>query len=253
MQILRWGLLACALTGSGLAMAQPQASAAPPPLRFAVGQAWSEPFAHWVDGRLQGGILFELTQQIAANAGTSASYRVLPARRVDEALAAGLVDLHCLLSPSWVESRPAPERWSVPVLQLDDVLLAPASHAGGRVDLAAAKALSIGAVMSYQYPTLEPLFSGGQLRRDDAPSQERVLEKLQRGRTQFAVANSLMADWYNKRLAPGEQLKALQTVDSVMTYCLLAPKTGLAPQRIQAAVRRLVDSGQLRAILRRYK
>lgn len=241
------------LSGCLLAAA-PLRAADRPVLRFALGQAWSPPFARIVDGRPQGGLLYELMEQIAANAGARASYTLLPPKRVDVALERNLVDLHCLLSPAWMgDYQVAPERWTVPLLNLDDVLLAPAGFAGERLDLAQGAPARVGLVLSYRYPGLEAALASGRLLREDAPTQERVLEKLARGRTEFAVANSMIASWYNQRLPADQQLKALQVIDSVPAHCLLAVRPALAPARIQAAVRRLVESGQLKAILARYR
>lgn len=228
--------------------------AAPPLLRFALGQAWAMPFAQIVDGRLQGGILFEMMSQIAANAGAEAQITVLPPKRVDAALDGDQIDLHCLLAPAWLDKQPPATRWSVPLLALDDQLLAgPGFKGDPGFDAATARGLSIGLVISYRYPTLEAALRNGQLLRDDAPSQQRVLEKLARGRTDLAVANSQMVEWFNKGLPPAQRLKPLQNLSSVMTHCLLSAKPAMAPERIQAAVRQLVESGQLKAILARYR
>lgn len=245
----RW-VVACVLLG----LLAPAALAAPAVLRFALGQAWAMPFALIVDGRLQGGILFEMMEQIAANAGAEARITILPAKRVDVALDTGQVDLHCLLTPSWLDKPVTAARWSVPLLALDDVLLAgPDFKGASKIDLATVHGLSVGLVMSYRYPALDAALRGGQLQRDDAPSQQRVLEKLAHGRTDLAVADSLMADWFNQSQPADRRLQRLQTVHSVMTHCLLSARPDMAPARIQAAVRQLVDSGQLKAILARYR
>jgi polar amino acid transport system substrate-binding protein len=240
---------------SGCLLAAMPARAAEPVLRFALGQAWSLPFAKISPaGELQGGLLFELMEQIAANAGARASYTLLPPKRVDVALERSLVDLHCLLSPAWMgDYQVAPERWTVPLLTLDDVLLAPPGHIGERLDLSRGAPARVGLVLSYHYPGLEKALASGRLLREDAPTQERVLEKLARGRTDYAVANSMMAAWFNKRQAPEQQLEPLQVIDSVPVHCLLAVQPALEPARIQAAVRQLAQSGQLKSILARYR
>ncbi|WP_349743245.1 hypothetical protein [Roseateles cavernae] len=242
------------LLGASVARAAPPEPVAVPVLRFALGQAWAMPFAHVVGGRLQGGILFEMMKQIAANAGAEARITILPPKRVDAALDTGLVDLHCLLAPVWLDKPVAAERWSVPLLVLDDLLLAgPGSRALAPIDLDSARGLSVGLVISYRYPALDAGLRGGRLLRDDGPSQQRVLEKLALGRTDLAAANSLMVDWFNKSQPMAQRLKPLQTLHSVTTHCLLSAKPAMAPARIHAAVRQLVQSGQLKTILARYR
>ena len=186
-------------------------------LRFAVGQTWTLPFAELRDGRLTGGLMLDLMVQIAANAGAQPSYTVLPSKRVDAALAESEVDLHCFVNPSWLQ-RPVPEaRWSVPVLRLDDVLAAAPGSAATPLLLAVQKQEPVGAVLGYSYQSLERFFQGRQLRRDDAPTQERMLEKLARGRTRYAVVNSLVLDSFNRSRSTAEQLVRLQTVETLDT------------------------------------
>lgn len=248
------GLVAGLLLGASAALAAPPEPVAVPVLRFALGQAWAMPFAHVVGGRLQGGILFEMMKQIAANAGAEARITILPPKRVDAALDTGQVDLHCLLAPAWFDKPVAAERWSVPLLVLDDLLLAgPGSKEVAPIDLDSARGLSVGLVISYRYPALDTGLRSGRLLRDDGPSQQRVLEKLALGRTDLAVANSLMVDWFNKSQPMAQRLKPLQTLHSVTTHCLLSAKPAMAPARIHAAVRQLVQSGQLKTILARYR
>lgn len=222
-------------------------------LRFAVGQTWALPFGDWREGRLSGGLMLDLMSQIAANAGAQPSYTVLPSKRVDAALAQSEVDLHCFISPKWTQHPASDYRWSVPILQLEDVLAAAPGSAATPLPLASQVQEPIGTVLGYSYQTLEPFFQAGQLRRDDAPTQDRMLEKLARSRTRYAVVNSLVLDSFNRSRPANEQLVRLQTVENSSTYCLLATHPGLEPQRILAAVRKLVESGQLKAIVARYR
>ncbi len=215
------------------------------------------PFANFSKSggkELIGGILFDIIQQVASNAGAEAQIVILPPKRSEAALAANAVDLQCLVSPSWmVDSYPA-QFWSVALFRMEDVWVAPANYAGGQIRPNQAAGASVGLVISYAYPDLEPALRSGQLRREDALSQELVLEKLLRGRSDYAVVNSLIALWFNKGLpASSAKLQLQQTLSSTQTHCLLSKQPGLAPERIKAAVQRLVASGQLQAILGRYR
>lgn len=222
-----------------------------PLLRFAVGQAWAPPLVFFRDGAVDGGLLVELMQAIAREAGAQPSFVVLPPQRVDQALRTGQVDLHCLLSPHWLPTAPAAERWSVPLLQQEDVLLAapgvPAS--GGLTTLPAGSTL--GVVRDYRYPALDGLKQP--LHLEVAPSQALVLDKLMRGRSDYAIVTRSSLDWYLKqhpRVAAPQLLMSLEKTD---THCLLAERTGLPAPRILAAVRRVVESGTLRKIEQRYR
>ncbi|MDM4765805.1 ABC transporter substrate-binding protein [Pelomonas sp. SE-A7] len=227
--------------------------AGPDELRFAVGQTWAMPFADLYEGKLRGGILYEFMQRVAVHAKAEPRYVLLPSKRVDAAMADGTVDLHCLLSPRWYVAVPPPERWSVPLLRIDDVLLVPPGRSTRPPDFSTLKNAGIGVVLGYRYPTLEEWFEGGQLHREQANSQEKVLEKLALGRTAYGVTNRYIADWFNKQRPPEQRVGIVKTVDSVQTHCLLGEKTGLPSARIHKAIREVVESGELAAILARYR
>lgn len=210
------------------------------------------PFAEVQQGQVKGGILFELMNRIAARAGAEPRFVILPSRRVDRALEEGTVDLHCPISPSWYTNPPPAERWTVPLLRIDDVLLAAPGQDGRPPAFESMRQVNVGVVLGYRYPTLEAWFDGGQLRREIAPTQEKVLEKLMLGRMPYGVTNRFVAEWFNRQRSAKERMLIVKTVDSAQTHCLLAPKTGIAAARINKAVREVVESGELAAILARY-
>lgn len=210
------------------------------------------PFADVQQGQVKGGILYELMNRIAVRAGAQARFVILPSRRVDRALEEGTVDLHCPISPAWYTNPPPAERWTAPLLRIDDVLLAPPGQDSRPPAFESLRQVGVGVVLGYRYPTLEAWFEGGQLRREVAPTQEKVLEKLALGRTPYGVTNRFVAEWFNRQRPAKERMLIVKTVDSAQTHCLLAPKTGIAAARINKAVREVVESGELAAILARY-
>lgn len=223
-------------------------------LRFALGETWAMPFALVDKGRLSGGILYELMLRVAHHAGAEPQFVLLPNKRVDAALAEGAVDLHCLLSPKWFPAPgPAAERWSVPLLHMDDQLLAAPGGLADGFDLSSARGQSVGVVLGYRYPMLEPLFASRQLVREEAVSQQQVLEKLARSRSDFGVANNFVAAWFNSQRPPEQRLQVVRTLEGYDTHCLLSERPRLQAQRILSAVRKVVDQGELKAILARYR
>lgn len=235
---------------STAAPAQPAPQAAGS-LRFAVSQSWGPPFVERVGNRLVGGIFPDLMTQIAAEAGLSPEFKLLPAARVDEALRDGEVDLHCLLSPSWAPSLRGSPRWSVPLLTLRDVLVG-LPDGPARLDaLPAGRATLIGTVRGYRYPALQGLFEAGTLRREDAPDQWSVLEKLQRGRSELAVVNDYALLAYRRR-NPGTRVRRLAVLEEVQGHCLLSERPALPPARLQASIQRALSKGRVSEALEPY-
>lgn len=237
---------ACAMAWS----AEPAAR----PLRMGISQSWAMPFASYDKGRIKGGILLELSQEIAKRLDAPLQIQVIPPKRVEAMLKASAVDLHCLVSPEWLNDKLPSERWTELVLRMDDVLLAPAAYQGTTLDLdRVAGGVTVGVVASYLYPPLDQVLSSGRMQREDAPSQTLVFEKMLRGRSDFAVSNRLIAEWFNKQRPPDQRIKFLQTLASVNTACVLAPDPQFEASRIKSAVKQMVRDGAFEQILQRYR
>ncbi|MNE58798.1 Bacterial extracellular solute-binding protein, family 3 [compost metagenome] len=111
---------------------------------------------------------------------------------------------------------------------------------------------SIGTVLSYNYPTLQPLFDANQLRRDDARNQEQVLQKLQAGRNHYAVSNQWTLDWFNQRLLPQQQLKHVAVLEQQSFGCYMRNDPKVPAQRILRALEQMKASGEIDGIVRLY-
>lgn len=219
-------------------------------LRFAVGQSWGPPFLERSGTRIVGGLLPDLMTAIAAEMNRRPEFHLLPPVRVERAMEEGSVDLQCLLSPSWWPAIRDPARWSVPMLRLRDVLVA-APRGPQTMQAVARRPWTVGTVRGYVYPTLDAAFAQGRLQRDEALDQQAVLAKLSRGRTALGIVNEyVLQAWLRQH--PGSQLRIVQVVDEVDAHCLFSAKPQVPLAQMQTAVRRLVSSGRLDALLRRY-
>jgi polar amino acid transport system substrate-binding protein len=111
---------------------------------------------------------------------------------------------------------------------------------------------SIGTVLGYSYPTLQPLFEAKQLQRDDARNQEQVLEKLQAGRNRYAVSNQWTLDWFNQRLLPGRQLQGVAVLQEQSVGCYVRNDPSVPVQRILRTLVRMKMSGEIDDIIGLY-
>ena len=257
---MRWAAGLLALAGwLAAAHAAPAVGAsapagAKPVLRFIVGEDWAPPYLELRHGRPVGGLAFELMEAVARAADAQPEYLMLPPKRTQDALHAGEADLMCMMSPKWVAQPLPAHRIGPPMAVLEDVLAVVAGADDGKpLDLATQHGLRVGTVLGYYYQELGPLFDRGQLTRDDAATQQGVLEKLARGRTSAAVVDRLVLVQYNRGRPPDETLHARQLVSQTVTHCLLGGKTRLPAQRLQRALRAVVDRGDLARLMQRYR
>ena len=163
-------------------------AAADAPLRFVIPDSWAMPMVQLERGRPTQGILYDVMLSLATQVGVPAQFHVLPRGRVQNAMEHGEVDIRCYAAQSWTPNQSGDYIWSIPLWTQPDLLV---SLPGATTSVTPTQLThqSIGTVLGYSYPTLQPLFDANRLHRDDARNQEQVLEKLQAGRNRYAVSN----------------------------------------------------------------
>ncbi|WP_341523274.1 transporter substrate-binding domain-containing protein [Pseudomonas sp. G.S.17] len=226
--------------------------AAETPLRFSIADSWSMPLVNIVNRQPNDGILFDIMQSLARQVGRTAEYHVLPRLRVQAALERGEVNVRCYAAQAWTAGLSGDYTWSLPILIQRDVLVAvnddrritsPAQLAPGEV---------IGTVLGYSYPVLQPFFNRRQLIREDARNQDQVLKKLAVGRYQYAVANKMALDWYN-RIHPGNPpLRTVTQLTEQPAGCIVRNDPDIPVQRLLRVLVRMSVSGELQRIIDKY-
>ncbi|AVX88507.1 substrate-binding periplasmic protein [Pseudomonas sp. VE 196-7] len=241
---MRWAL--GALLGISLSV-----NAAEPPLRFVVADSWAMPMVQIEHGRPTQGILHDIMLSLATQVGVPAEFHVLPRARVQNAMEHGEVDVRCYAAQSWLPNQSGDYIWSLPLLFQRDLLIS-RDDQPLHVDPARLPRQSIGTVLGYTYPTLQPLFDADHLQRDDARNQEQVLEKLLAGRYRYAVSNQWTLDWFNQRLLPTQQLQGVAVLQEQHVGCYVRNDPQVPVQRILRTLLRMKMSGEIDDIIRLY-
>lgn len=219
-------------------------------LRFSVTESWAMPLMRYEQGHAAGGILFDLHTRLAQKVGRLAEQPVLPRQRVQQQLERGEIDVRCYVNPAWIKESHYQYIWSLPFMVQRDLFVTrrnesalPGSHSGER----------IGTVLGFIYPTLEPQIASGLVQRDDARTQEQVLEKLAAGRYRFAVSNQLTLDWYNRNREPARRLRPLGELAADLISCLVRDQPDVPTQQLLRAMVQMKQDGEFDAILARYR
>lgn len=221
-------------------------------LRTSASNAWTMPFAKFDSERLTGGIVFDVTQALGKALGISVHYLVLPRKRIDGAVLAGDIDLRCYSNPGWT-ALPNEYTWSGNLFDITNVVFGGEGVAEPK-DLANIKPGSpVSTVLGYSYAALDPFFTNGQLRRDDSPDQEKVMMKLDVGRTPYGAADTLTLNWY-LRNTPQNRLAKWRLVTSQHDFqCGVTKTSTVAAAKIIDALQGLKRSGRIEEILRNYR
>ncbi|UZE08071.1 substrate-binding periplasmic protein [Pseudomonas corrugata] len=228
-----------------------ECSAAELPLRFAVTDGWAMPMVQIEQGRPTQGILPDVMNSLATRVGMPAEFHVLSRARLDGAMERDEVDIRCYVSQDWVKDKGGDYLWSVPLFFQRDLLVGTAS-APAKVAPATLGQQFIGTVLGYTYPTLQPLFDSGHLRRDDARSQEQVLAKLLAGRYRYGVSNQWALDWFNQRHTADRQLQGVTILQEQQLGCYLRNDPKIPVQRILRTLQDMKASGEIDAIIQLY-
>lgn len=241
---MRWAV--GALLGLSLS-----AMASQPPLRFVVADSWAMPMVQIERGRPTQGILYDMMLSLATQIGVPAQFHVLPRARVQNAMEHGEVDVRCYAAQSWLPNLSGDYIWSIPLFFQRDLLISRQDQPPN-ADPAHLPRQSIGTVLGYSYPTLQPIFDADRLWREDARNQEQVLDKLLAGRYRYAVSNQWTLDWFNQRLLPAQQLQAVAVLQEQKVGCYVRNDPNVPVQRILRTLLRMKMSGEIDDIIRLY-
>jgi len=189
----------------------------------------------------------DLGQAIASRLHVNLRFISVPAKRVAITLAEGRADAVCYVMPGWIEGDFV---WTRPFLP--DVGIVVASKSAREVhsleDLAGVR---VGTVLGYRYRLIERVL-GEKFVRDDGPSMQRTLEKMELGRVQYGIVERTTMDWH-LRSQPNSQLRVEFVLESFHAQCALARSSTFSLNQIDQVIGTIVADGTLGAILARYR
>ncbi|SHM14851.1 substrate-binding periplasmic protein [Phytopseudomonas punonensis] len=219
-------------------------------LRFSVTESGVMPMVLIRNGAAVDGILHDLAIRLAEKVDRRAELQVMPRMRVHRALLNQEIDVRCYVNPAWLD-RPYPGyAWSVPFMLQRDLLVSRSAQSIAPEHLAKQP---IGTVLGFHYPTLDALFTAGQLQRDDARTQGLVLRKLAAGRYDYAVTNELALLWFNRDRKEADKLHEVHELTHVEVACLVRDGPDIPTRALLEAMRQMQDNGEFTAILQRYR
>jgi len=248
-----------AMLGWTLALTACQAAVAQEPLRFLVVEGRSLPLglmrntAHG-SPELAGGLIKDWQDALAHELGRRAVTLVLPRKRQDWAVEGGKVDLRCFVSPEWLTHDIIAEYdWPAPFMDVEERVVGPAGALPVQ-SLQDLEGKTIGAVRGYAYRKLDPLFSSGRAKRDDAPGETALLLKQLAGRTDYSLMRTL--DFHYLRHTDtrmGNLSLSPFVVSRFSMYCARTRYATVSLQELSAAQERLLLSGALEKMLQKYR
>jgi len=223
------------------------AKAGPGELVFVAATNHNMPLSRFQNGELVDGLLKDLGDHIAQRMGLRPRYVSAPAKRVAEFLVSGRADGVCFVLPRWL---PGPFNWSQPLIPDSGVLVA-------RVEAPPVRVLSdlankpVGTVLGYSYSMIDSEL-GRAFVREDAPSMELNISKIQHGRMQYAIMGRMNAE-YLMRADPQHKLRIDFEFDPFMAQCAFSQKSTIPFGDVQRAIASLAADGSIDRLMQHYR
>lgn len=224
------------------------ASSIAQPLRSG-GTDWY-PYSYKDDQGQAKGIAVDVVKQAMAQNGLQMEFLFYPANRLNLLLDNGTLDLNYADSPAW-NSADASTRfvYSRPYLRVREHLYFLSAHPERHAPLGQLQGLHIGLIRGYSYPRLADI----PLQVVETSEDAALLELLLRGRvdaivmTDDALANLLTS----RQLNPGLITRSVQLNDAPLVIKLQRQYSDQLPA-LNAALKQLMDSGEVERIRREY-
>ncbi|WP_158304963.1 substrate-binding periplasmic protein [Hahella chejuensis] len=164
-----------------------------------------------------------------------------------------LVDIESGVNPAWRAGEKTLGLYTIPYAQSVDILLfargkslpvdAPSDLIGKR----------IGVVRGYQYPTFTKLFQSGAIERYDANGESQLLTMLLAGRLDQVIINKDLALYRMRENPAYRDLEPGFEVGGVDVMLRIHPNKAAALGRLNAAIKELIDSGEIEGIWDKYR
>lgn len=217
-------------------------------LRIGWHRGLTEPLVITRNSDIAGGILYDITAQLAQRLGLSFRFVELPRKRLDEAMSTNAINVRNYSNPVWAGSE-ASFRWSVPLFRAEDRILTLKSHPPilGVDDV---KGLRIGTLLGYIYPTLDPLFEKNFVIRDDVSNLEQNFQKLNLRRIDGMVADTLLLRWISRGQKEEMVIQPL-VLSSFTIHWAITPELDRAIPLLLPTLKDMVDEGTVELILSR--
>lgn len=194
------------------------------------------------------GVVPEYTQALLDLLGAKGTVSLLPHYRALNSLRSGRADFSCYSNRDW-DDKPNELAWSEMLFYKREVILGPAPMPKHLKDL---KGKTIGTMLGYKYPNLEPFFKSKALLREDAPNDVANFSKMQTKRIEYLVVDEVFLDYAKKDFPQLEHGRERLFVQQYPVNCSMSKKSSVSVAALNEAIGKLKSSGKLEAIFKKH-
>ncbi|WP_340597431.1 substrate-binding periplasmic protein [Bdellovibrio sp. GT3] len=216
-------------------------------LRVAIPAGLAPPLLMEKNGKMEG-LIVDYTNAIAEKLGRKASYSVVTRYRLDGYLLSGKVDLLCYTSKIWDANRDFLE-FSKTLFVKREIIVGPAPLPK---KLNGFEGQTIGTILQYVYPLLDPYFESGKMKREDNVSEEANLKKLLNGRIQYLVTDQIFLDYFRMLHPNISKNREAFSLQEYPILCSIGRQSSVKKKDLDKAVVELKASGKMKSFFDKY-
>lgn len=194
------------------------------------------------------GLVADYSAALAEALGRKSSFSIITRYRLDSYLLKGQVDMMCYTSKVWASSQDQLD-FSKTLFMKREVVIGPAPMPKKITDL---KYKTIGTMLQYVYPKLDPLFESKQLKREDSLSEEANLKKLLNGRIRYVVTDEIFLDYFKLENPNIDKNRERLFMQEYPIACSISRKGRIKEKELNEAIDKIKADGKLEAIFKKY-
>ncbi|QLY26663.1 ABC transporter substrate-binding protein [Bdellovibrio sp. KM01] len=216
-------------------------------IRAAIPEGLAPPLVFANRGKYEG-LVVDYVNALAEAMDRKASFSMVTHYRLNSYLLKGKLDILCYTSTVW-DDAVGKHDFSKTLFIKREIILGPAPMPK---KVSGLEGKTIGTILQYVYPSLDPYFESGKIKRDDNVSEEGNLKKLMSGRIQYVVTDQIFIDYFrmdNPNITKDREELFLRDYPIV---CSVSRKGRVKKADLDKAINEIKTSGKLKAIFRKY-
>lgn len=221
-------------------------------LRVAYGQHNNPPYANIENQQLVGGIIKDLMDALAQELNIKVVYKLVSRMREEQQLLNGDIDVVVLSSPVWLANGDQ-FNWSIPLFMELDQFVVATKRPFSINNFNDLKGKRLGTIRGYFYQGLMPMFEQQLVIRKDVENIGQNFNKLKANRIDAFIDSNILIQYYLKNQGDGEFQVANKVASSHFMQSAFSPAFALNMEEINAALGKMIKSGKIETILKKYQ
>lgn len=194
------------------------------------------------------GLVAEYSEALAQAMGRKSQLSLVTRYRLDGYLLTGKMDALCYTSKAWASNQDKLD-FSKPLFLKREVIIGPAPMPKNLKDI---EGRTVGTMLQYVYPKLDPLFESKKLIREDSLSEEANLKKLLNGRIHYVVTDEIFIDYFSMENPRINRKRDRLFMQEYPIVCSVSRKGNVSVKELNLAIDKLHESGQLENMFKKY-